>query len=86
MRSDASPFKGADPARFEKITVAPKDQNKFNWDVFAIDLNKKTYVANINNYNASRSYSGKFTVDLAGRWKALNLTRKHAHKDFLPDE
>ena len=86
MRSSMSPFEGADAARLEKITAVHKNQNKFNWGAFAIDLNKRIYVANINSYNVFRSYSGKFTVNHAGQWKAQNLTEKDAHKDLLPDE
>lgn len=86
MRSNASPFEGADPTRYKKIMAAHKDQGKFNWGGFAIDLNRKAYVANINSHNLFRSYSGKFTVNHAGLWKARNLTKKRARRDVQPDE
>lgn len=92
VRSNASPFEGADPARFEKITAVHKKQKKFNWGSFAIDLNKRTYVANINSRNSRKrhsvfqSYSKKFSVNHAGLWKARNVTKKRVRKNIQPDE
>jgi len=77
MRSDTSPFEGADPARFEKIEIEDKGEGKFGWGAFIIDVSKKTYVADVDAPDVFWSYSGRFTIDPSGRWKAENLTATH---------
>ena len=78
MRSESSPFEGADPVRFEKMELKDMGEGKFGWGAFTIDVNKKTYVANVNSADAFWSYSGRFVTDRSGHWKAENLTKQRA--------
>ena len=80
MRSETSPFEGADPVRFEKIALVKTSEGKIGWGAFTIDLGKQTYSANVDADTTFWSYHGKFLVDSAGRWKAENLSKQHGSK------
>ncbi|HBC86629.1 MAG TPA: hypothetical protein DCZ94_06725 [Lentisphaeria bacterium] len=80
MRSQTSPFEGADSTRFEKIGVAEEGEGKLRWGAFTIDLVQKTYSADVVADTAFWSYQGRFLVDPSGRWKAENFSKRHGSK------
>lgn len=78
MRSESSPFEGADPVEMEKIALEQKSEGVFEWGAFRIDVNKKTYAATVAGDDFFWDYSGEFIVDRAGRWTAVSQYTAHA--------
>jgi hypothetical protein len=80
MRSEDSPFEGADPLRFEKIELKEESKGKVGWGGFTLDLGMKTYSAQVGADTVFWSYQGKFLVDPSGRWKAVNVSTQHGRQ------
>jgi hypothetical protein len=73
IRSDRTLFEGADPDRLEKIAVSRvrgNEPQKYDWGAFDINAKPRTYSAVIEHGGGGAFYSGRFTVDTAGRWTA----------------
>jgi hypothetical protein len=80
MRSKTSPFEGADPSRFEQMELKSRGNDEYTWGAFIIYPSKRRYSADIVSTDAAWFYSGRFSVDSSGKWKAETPEKLHAVK------
>jgi hypothetical protein len=83
IRSDRKFFVGnPDPDRLERILLSSYDlqePQKFSWGAFVIDVQQRTYHADIVAEGvAAWFYSGTFQVDASGQWTAGKPEVQHA--------